>query len=175
MTRTPSPTRRDCWHVAALALASIVVLAAVGCLKVFVGPGFAPRVYVRWVEGISDTARAGNEQQLKLLKGEPLEGTTWAYDLVDPSPQRIRAIVAHPLVADTGNIDRSRLTISDDTRVGTTRIRGGLSRWRDAPLIPWLTRLASASLVLSVLWLATTGRSALGGHDPVMASSTDDR
>ena len=110
---------------------------------------------------------------MKLLEGERLEGTTWAYDLADPSPQAIGAIVAHPSVADTGNINRSRLTVSDDTRVGKTRIRGGLSQWRDAPLIPWLTRLASAFLVVSGLWLATTGRPALGVFVP--ASTMDDR
>ena len=173
VTDTPHPTRQDCRHVGALALASMLVLAAVGYLNVFVAPAFAPRIYVRWVEGISDTARAGNERQLKLLEGERLEGTTWAYDLADPSPQAIGAIVAHPSVADTGNINRSRLTVSDDTRFGKTRIRGGLSQWRDAPLIPWLTRLASAFLVVSGLWLATTGRPALGVF--VTASPTDDR
>jgi len=173
VTHTPSPTRRDCRQVGALALASILVLAAVGYLNVFVAPAFAPRVYVRWVEGVSDAARAGYERQLKLLEGERQEGTTWAYDLADSSPQAIGAIVAHPSVADTGNINRSRLTVADDTRFGKTRIRGGLSRWRDAPLVPWLTRLAWSFLVLAGLWLATTGRPALGLF--VTASPTDDR
>ncbi len=153
---------RDRRQVGALALASMLVLAFTGYLDVFVAPAFAPRVYVRWRGGVSDTARAQNERQLKLLAGEPYEGTTWAYDLADPSAQAIGAIVAHPSVEDTGNIDRVRLTVIDDTRFGRTRIHGGLSRWRDAPLVPWLIRLASSFLLLSGLWLGTTGRPALG-------------
>src|SRR5262249_6725346 len=90
---------------------------------------------------------------------ESYDATTWSYDLGDPSRQAISALVAHRSVEDTGNIDRARLTVTDDTRVGKTRIHGGLSLWRDAPAVSWLTRLASSFLVLSSLWLVTTGRS----------------
>jgi hypothetical protein len=143
-------------------MSSILVLAFIGYLNVFVPPVFAPRVYVRWEAGISDTVRAQRERELKLRAGERYEGMTWAYDLADPSPEGIGAIVAHGSVEDTGNIDRSRLTVTDDTRVGRTRLHGGLSVLRDAPVVPWVTRLASSFLLLSCLWLGTTGRPALG-------------
>ena len=124
----------------------------------FVPPAFAPRVYVRWKAGVSETMRTGIERELKLLAGEPYDATTWSYDLGDPSRHAIGALVAHGSVDDTGNIDRERLTVADNARVGRTRIHGGLSLWRDAPVVPWLTRLASSFLVLSSLWLGTTGR-----------------
>jgi hypothetical protein len=156
---TPPPTPRDRRQVGTLALSSILVLAFIGYLDVFVPPAFAPRVYVRWKAGVSDAARAQNERELTLLAGEPYDATTWSYDLGDPSRHAIGALVAHGSVEDTGNIDRLRLTVADDTRVGRTRIHGGLSLWRDAPIVLWLTRLASSFLVLSSLWLGTTGRS----------------
>ena len=153
------PAFRERRQVGALALSSILVLAFIGCLHVFVPPAFAPRVYVRWKAGVSETARTQMERELKLLAGEPYDATTWSYDLGDPSRQAIGALVAHGSVEDTGNIDRVRLTVTDDTRVGTTRVHGGLSLWRDAPVVSWLTRLASSFLVLSSVWLVTTGRS----------------
>jgi hypothetical protein len=155
---------RDRRQVGALALSSILVLAFIGYLNVFVPPVFAPRVYVRWKAGVSDTVRAEHERELKLMAGERYEGPTWAYDLADPSSKNIGAIVAHSSVDDTGNIDRSRLVVTDTTRVGRTRLHGGLSVLRDAPVVPWLTRLASSFLILSVLWLGTTGRPGPGSR-----------
>jgi hypothetical protein len=155
---TASPAVRDRRQVGALALSSILVLAFIGYLHVFVPPAFAPRVYVRWKPGVSETARARDERELKLLAGEPYDATTWSYDLGDSSRQAIGALVAHVAVEDTGNIDRQRLTVADKTRVGRTRVRGGFSVWRDAPVVPWLTRLAFSFLALSSLWLATTAR-----------------
>ena len=154
---------RDRRQVAALALASALVLTFVGYLNVFVAPVFAPRVYVRWKADTTETMRVQHQRELKLLAGERYEEMTWAYDLADPSPKGVGAIVAHGSVDDTGNIDRSRLTVIDDTRVGRTRLHGGLSVLRDAPVVPWATRLASSFLLLSCLWLATTGRPALSG------------
>ena len=158
----PSPTRQDYRRVVALAMTSALALAAIACLYLFVPPSLAPRVNIRWADEVSDTARTEIERQLELAVGEHVEGTTWAYDLADPSSQAIAAIVTHPFVADTHHIDRARRIVSDETRLGTTRIRGGLSLWRDGPIVPWLGRLAASFLVVSGLWFATTGRPALG-------------
>jgi hypothetical protein len=154
---------RDRRQVAALALASALVLTFVAYLNVFVAPVFAPRVYVRWKAETTETMRVQHQRELKLLAGERYDGMTWAYDLADPSRKGVGAIVSHGSVEDTGNIDRSRLTVIDDTRVGRTRLHGGLSEVRDAPVVPWVTRLASSFLLLSCLWLGTTGRPALSG------------
>jgi hypothetical protein len=113
------------------------------------------------VDGTTDATRAATEQQLKLIEGEHVDGATWAYDLVDASEREIREIIANAAVADTGNIDRDRVTVADVTRTGRTRIRGGLSRWRESAALPWIMRFAAASLALSALWLATAGRSSL--------------
>lgn len=152
------PTRRDRRQVGALALSSILVLAFTAYLGVFVPPAFAPRVYVRWKADVNDAERARTERELKLVAGERYDETTWAYDLTDTSPQAIGALVGHRSVEDTGNIDRVHLTVGDVRRVGRTRIHGGLSLWRDTPVVTWLIRLASSFLVLSVFWLVTTGR-----------------
>ena len=168
-----SPTLRDRRQVAALALSSILVLAFNGYLHVFVPPAFAPRVYVRWKPGVTEAARVQNERELKLLAGEPYDEMTWSYDLGDSSRQAIGALVAHDAVEDTGNIDRAGLTVADNTRAGRTRSHGGLSVWRDAPVVPWLTRLALSFLALSSLWLATTGRHLRRQFsDPTSASTT---
>jgi hypothetical protein len=149
---------RDRRHVIVLAAMSALLLAILGVLQLFVPPALAPRVNVRWVPGLSDAVRAERERDLKLLAGEHLEETTWSYDLADPSPQAVEAIVKNASVEDTGHIDRSLGIVSADAPAGSTRIHGGLSTWRDAPVVPWLRRLASFFLGLSALWLATTGR-----------------
>jgi hypothetical protein len=147
--------------VGVLAVISLFFFVAALYVSLFVPPAFAPRVYIRWVDGTSDATRTAAEQQLRLVEGERADGMTWGYDLVDPSEREIRAIIAEPAVADTGNIDRERVVVADVTRVGRTRVRGGLSLWRDAPFVPWVTRFAAASFVLCAIWLATSGRSAL--------------
>ena len=159
---TSSPTRRESRQVGMLALTSALALAVIGLLDMFVPPSIAPRVNIRWVEGVNDSARSDIERQLKLLAGQHIEATTWAYDLGDPSPEAIEAIVTHASVADTHHIDRSRRSLASDAPLGSTRIRGGLSRWRDAATVPWLTRFAFSVLIVSGFWLATTGRPALG-------------
>jgi hypothetical protein len=157
-----------------LALTSALTLAAIGFLDAFVPPSLAPRVNIRWADGISDAARIEIERQLKLVAGEHVEATTWTYDLADPSQQAIAAIVTHASVADTHHIDRSRRTLSADVNLGRTRIRGGLSRWRDVATVPWLTRFASSVLIVAGLWLATTGRRGLGSVGRKWGRQSDD-
>ena len=161
MTELEPPTRGDYRRVWALALVSVVVLAGVGLLRVFVPPAFGPRVNIRWADDVDDAARVDLEWLLKLLAGEQREGTTWLYDLGDPTPSGIKELIAHPSVADTFHIDRKLGTVSKDAPQGTTRIaHGRLSMWRDSPLFNWLTRLSLSVLAVSALWLAMTGRAA---------------
>ncbi len=158
MTQAHAPSQRDRRQVGVLGLTSALILAVIGYLHLFVAPSLAPRVNIRWVENVSGAARADIERQLKLQAGARLDGTTWAYDLGDPSPPGVEAIVNHPSVDDTYHIDRALRVVSSDAPSGTTRLRGGLSALRDAAIVPWLARLASSFLLLSALWLATTGR-----------------
>ena len=73
---------------------------------------------VRWVDNLGDTERTALERALGLYLAEHSEGTTWSYQ-VDASPQRLREIVAHDMVADTDGFDRGTLQLhapANDTR-----------------------------------------------------------
>ena len=72
---------------------------------------FGPRIHVRWVESVGNSQRAAVERALGLHRAEHTEGTTWRYRAPDASPQRLRAIVAHDMVADTSGFDRGSLEL----------------------------------------------------------------
>ncbi len=72
---------------------------------------FGPVIHVRWVEALEDARRTMLERALGLYRGEHTEGTTWRYRLPDASPDRVRAIVAHDMVADTSGFDRGSLEL----------------------------------------------------------------
>src|SRR5688572_29317735 len=123
----------DVRSVRRLALASAIVLAAVAALWMFVPPRLAPRVHVRWIDGIADAARFDLERQFVLVRGEPRDNSTWTYDLVDPSRRNVDAIVKHPSVADTHYINRDRGTVWRSAPRGTTLMSDNpLSAWRDS-------------------------------------------
>ena len=72
---------------------------------------FGPVIHVRWVETLGDARRTILERALGLYRGEHTEGTTWRYRVPDGSPDRLRAIVAHDMVADTSGFDRGSLEL----------------------------------------------------------------
>ena len=152
------PTREDRRHVGVVALVSLLGLAMIACLSLFVSPAYAPRVNVRWAEGVDERTRQDGERALNLLAGAHVDGRTWAYDLGDASPEAIAAVIAHPSVEDTHYIDRSRRVVSAEAPQGTTRVRGGLSLLREAALVPWVGRLAWCVLLVSALWFVSTGQ-----------------
>lgn len=63
-------------------------------------------IHVRWTPDADAYRRPALEQQLKLGAGRRSEGTTWVYQLDDPSTNDIRAIVTHPDVEDTAHLNR---------------------------------------------------------------------
>ena len=77
---------------------------------------FGPVVHVRWVETLEDVQRTALERALGLYRAEHHGGTTWSYQVPDASPQRLLAIVAHDMVADTNGFDRGSLEL--DAPVG---------------------------------------------------------
>jgi hypothetical protein len=146
-------------RIRGLAIGSLIVLAAAGAVHVSVPPALAPRVNVRWADSVTDAERARLESRLQLFAGELREGTTWAYDLGDPSVGGVRALVTEPSVADTHYVNRRLGTVSSDAPAGTTLIaRGVLSRWRDSPAAPWAARLSASCLIVSALWLLINAR-----------------
>jgi hypothetical protein len=131
-----------------------MALAAVGLVRLLVPPAVAPRINVRWADGVSDADRDRLESRLRLVAAEQREGTTWVYDLADPSWRGVRALVAEPAVADTHYVNRRLGIVSSDAPAGTTRIaRGALSQWRDSPAAGWIVRLSLCFFVVSGLWL----------------------
>ena len=72
---------------------------------------FGPVIHVRWVETLGDAQRRALERSLGLYRAEHGEGSTWSYRVPDASPQRLRAIVASDMVADTNGFDRGSLEL----------------------------------------------------------------
>jgi hypothetical protein len=155
------PSMSDFQRIRILAAASVIVLAGCAVLRIVALPSVAPRVNIRWADRVGDQERATLEQQFRLRAGERREGSTWAYDLRDPSWSAVRALVAHPAVADTHYINRRFGIVAADAPRGTTRLpSGGLTGWRDSAVVEWAGRVAFSILLVSLVWLATAGRTA---------------
>ena len=78
-----------------------------------------PVIKVRWVDNLGDAERTALERALGLYRAEHSEGTTWSYQVPDASPEGLREIVAHDMVADTTGFDRGTLQLhapANDTR-----------------------------------------------------------
>ena len=158
MTSPNVPRPHDVRQVRALAAVSALVLVGIVLVRVFTLPSVAPRVNIRWADSVDDRQRSVLEQQFRLMAGERREGSTWAYDLRDPSWSTAQALVAHPAVADTHYINRRFGIVAFDAPRGTTPMPHGVLRgWRDSPVIEWADRVALFVLLVSLVWLATTG------------------
>ena len=150
---------RDRRLIRGLAAATLLALVGLALVRVFALPAIAPRVNVRWAVGVSAGARAELEEQFRLFVGERREGTTWAYDLGDPSPSAVGALIRHPAVEDTSGVHRRLGIVAFDAPRGTTRLNGGvLSALRDSPVLEWLTLFCTAALLTSTMWLAVASR-----------------
>lgn len=157
---TQPPTRRDCYAILALALCSLVVLAAVEVVRRSPSAR-APRINVRWAEGVSDADRTAVERQFRLLQGVHETDRTWAYDAGDPEPARLRALIAHPAVEDTHHLDRTTGVVAVEAPRGTTWLRQDWTAvWRESATLEWVARLSSIWALVSIAWLALTGREA---------------
>ena len=73
-------------------------------------------VHVRWQPSVDADERQRLEIEWQLVDGKEVSPSTWRYDLTAPSKDRLRAIVAHPVVADTHFINRQRYTLAPETR-----------------------------------------------------------
>jgi hypothetical protein len=65
-----------------------------------------PVIHVRWVADVDDEDRRGIEALLSMVPRQPLGDQTWQYELLDASTRNLAAIVTHPRIEDTQNIDR---------------------------------------------------------------------
>ena len=71
-----------------------------------------PRINVRWVDGLDADRRRGLEERFGLDAGNEHEPSTWSYALADKSQANIEALVRHPDVEDTHNINRRAMTLA---------------------------------------------------------------
>jgi hypothetical protein len=141
--------------VRAVMVVSIIMLAVTGLVRAS-APPFAPRVHVRWADGISDSQRLQFERSLALVNGQLQENRTWQYDLMDAAPSAVRVLVDHPAVEDTHHIDRVRGMVSAEAPFGTARLAdGGVAGLIRSPLFDWGVSFWVAALAVSGAWLVS--------------------
>ena len=105
------------------ALRVVGVIAA--CMLVALGAAYyftyepAPRIAIRWPEGIDPSRREELERRFLLVNPEP-ERDRFEYDLLDTSRANIEALVREPDVADTDRVSRERFTVPLDIPYGTS-------------------------------------------------------
>jgi len=134
---------------------SVLILAAATVLRASMPSPFAPRVHVRWAAAVDDSQRAALEQQFSLRDGARRADGTWEYDLVDVAPASVTALVAHPGVADTHNIERATGRIAADAPDGTIRLpERRASVLVHSILFDWFLVFWASSIVVSGVWLA---------------------
>lgn len=106
MNHSPTTSRRAVrpWLVSALAalLTGLAVWLQAGAHE---APAPVP-VKVRWIAALAAPDRAALEARFHLTDADFDAGTTWRYVLADASTANIRALVTHPAVEDTANLNR---------------------------------------------------------------------
>jgi hypothetical protein len=156
----------DARVVARCAAWSALILAAAIAVRATPSP-HAPRVNVRWADAVEEQDRERFERQLQLRQSVHQGGTTWSYDLADPSAPRVRALLSHPAVADTHHIDRKTGAISLDAPRGTTLVRDDfIARWRDSPVLYWILLLSASMTFVSMAWLTLARSQRQAVNDP---------
>src|SRR5688500_16385212 len=100
------------WRHATSLVLILLAIALPVATRLFLGPPGAI-VHVRWQPGLDATPRGNLERQFRLTQGVQLDGRTWRYNLADVSSDNIRAIVDHPAVEDTQDIDRPNYAITE--------------------------------------------------------------
>ena len=124
-------------------------------LRAYTISPLAPRVHVRWADDVSDAQRSTIERRFALADGLRRDGATWEYDLTEPSPIAVRALIVEPAIVDTHYIDRESGVVAVDAPLGTTRLTGRrVSGLIHSSLFDWFMSLSVSSLAVSGVWLA---------------------
>jgi hypothetical protein len=157
------------------------VLGLVGLVALFPEREPARRVShvsVRWTSGLPEAERMILERQFALGSAQPNSNysqdvNVWNYELADVSPGNIKALVNHPGVVDTNDIDRSNFTVpaqppeDDHPYVGVT----GLA-WLQYPGVQLFAVTAALMWVLGFIVPAalasTAGRRAVASFQPAL-------
>jgi hypothetical protein len=156
MTTSIAPEGAERRRIRALAAASIVMLLATAAVRLSAPSPFAPRVHVRWSDGVSDAQRADLERRFALVQGRHREASTWEYDLVDVTPASVRKLIANPSVADTHYLDRVSGEVAAGAPAGTVRLaERRLAAWIHSPVFDWVIFFWASSLIVSSVCLAS--------------------
>ena len=126
------------WLIRALTLGLLAIILPLAARGLYGAPGAA--VNIRWQSSVDAVERQRLETEWQLVDGQEVSPSTWRYDLTAPSEGRLRAIVGHPAVADTHDIDRQRFTIAPEAR--RTARRHGLITVGGAVAVGLVDRLA---------------------------------
>ena len=126
------------WLIRALTLGLLAIILPLAARGLYGAPGAA--VNIRWQSSVDAVERQRLETEWQLVDGQEVSPSTWRYDLTAPSEGRLRAIVEHPAVADTHDIDRQRHTVGPEAR--RTARRHGLITVGGAVAVGHVDRLA---------------------------------
>jgi hypothetical protein len=159
-------TRADRRRIRVVGVVSLTMLVGSVALRALAPSPLAPRVHVRWTDGITDSQRTALEGRFALEEGQHREDTTWAYDLTELSPAALLAFIRDPAVAGTHYIDEfggywvviDRVTgeVAADAPRGTTRLGDRwASGWIHSALFEWFILFWVSSVVVSGVWLAS--------------------
>ena len=96
----------------------------------------AKYVHVRWSPEITPAARGQLERRFDLREQQG-EGQSFGYDLLDDSPGNTRALLEHPVVDDTHDLDRARFAVSESAEDGDSRT-GIAWRWGLEAALPYM-------------------------------------
>src|SRR5687767_1472261 len=96
-----------------------------GCVLLALGIAYyftcepAPRVALRWREGVASERRQELERRFLLVNPAP-DRDRIEYDLLDTSRTNLEALVREPDVADTDRVSREGFTVPLDVPYGTS-------------------------------------------------------
>ena len=156
-----------------------VALGVLGFVALFPEREVAQRVNhvsVRWTSSLPEAERVALERQFSLTGAEPNSNhsqnvNVWNYEMTDASPGNIKALINHPRVVDTNDIDRSNFTVraqppeDDDPYLGVSRIE-----WLQYPgfllLIAAAASLWALGFVVPAFLASSAGRRALASCQP---------
>jgi hypothetical protein len=157
------------------------VLGLVGLVALFPEREPARRVShvsVRWTSGLPEAERMTLERQFALGSAQPNSNysqdvNVWNYELADVSPGNIKALVNHPGVVDTNDIDRSNFTVpaqppqDDHPYFGVTRLA-----WLQYPGVQLFAVTAALiwalGFIVPAALASTWGRRAVASLQPAL-------
>ena len=147
--------KRPAWWQGATIVVALFAAGLPPATRLLAGPPGAI-VHVRWQSATDEASRKDLEARFHLTDGQRLDDVTWRYDLLDPSTENIRALVAQQAVQDTHHLDRPASSLVPSAVRTERRLRFAFGD-RVVATADLLSRLLIALAVLLVA-LGVSGR-----------------